>query len=94
MRWLVLLLMCIAISCDSPDSKEPTEKTLILPKTIDEIKQKQKSYENQGYTAVVFPLGLQTISARDYIFFAFSASNPIRKVTMHKRFISSLKRLP
>ena len=87
MKQLLLLLMCIPISCNLPDSKEPTEKILRLPQTIEEIKLNQKSYENQGYTAVIFPPELQTISARDYIFFAFSASNPIRKATMHKNLL-------
>ena len=84
MKPLLLLLICViaVVSCDD-QTRGPAEKTLVLPKTITEIRRNQKSYENQGYTAVIFPPELTSINARDVNIFSFEG-NLIRKVTMPK----------
>ena len=86
MKPLLLFVICViaVVSCDD-QTRGPAEKTLVLPKTITEIRQNQKSYENQGYTAVIFPPELTSIDTRDVNSGVFSfEGNLIRKVTMPK----------
>ena len=87
MKPLLLLLICViaVASCDD-QTRGPAEKTLVLPKTIAEIRRNQKSYENQGYTAVIFPPELTSINARDVNIFSFKG-NLIRKVTMSRELL-------
>ena len=91
MKHLLLLCICIiaVVSCDDvTSSNERAEKILMLPKTIEKIRQNQQSYQNQGYTAVVFPKELTSIKTKDVNSGIFSfKGNAIRKVTMSKKLL-------
>ena len=91
MKPLLLLCLCIiaVVSCDDvTSSNEGAEKILMLPKTIEKIKANQQSYQNQGYTTVVFPKEWTSIKAKDVNSGIFNfPGNPIRKVTMSRELL-------